>query len=432
MKRMRVVAGCFPFLLMAASIVPRMGLNAASAQVKPGDVITPDNAARVKDLLPPGSYWRAVNGMVMKITSSDRIDWPPPYKEATEKYSAQVRLTDDHRSLVGYVAGQPFPLLDPNDPDVATKIMWNNAFRPMWTDDVDARFFGCSSIYEGLHNPNKEIDFTLVGHYMIYNEVGRTEVDPIPIDPDFKITGRYFLMALHPVLAPAAAKGAGLIRYRYAKPTKGDDFWFFNPGQHRVRRFSEVMGSEGGTNQFYPDDYEGFSAKNENYNWKFLGEKQMLGSVNGSVVPGPVCPNDGGGSVCPAEWQMRHVYIVEGTARRERMSEDLYSKHVVFVDSEIDAVLEHDSYDQRGELYHAFTNWLTYRDRTVPEARIAIYPFKRVFQVNGTSTDVQSGLSQFCDLPTPNAPEKECWYINMGAVHLPDFSVDAMVRDAQR
>jgi hypothetical protein len=114
------------------------------------------------------------------------------------------------------------------------------------------------------------------------------------------------------------------------------------------------------------------------------------------------------------------------------MSEDLYSKHVVFVDSEIDAVLEHDSYDQRGELYHAFTNWLTYRDRTVPEARIAIYPFKRVFQVNGTSTDVQSGLSQFCDLPTPNAPEKECWYINMGAVHLPDFSVDAMVRDAQR
>ena len=123
MKHMRVVSSCLPVLLMAASIVPRVGLNAAWAQVKPGDVITPDNAARVKDLLPPGSYWRAVNGMVMKITSSDRIDWPPPYKEATEKYSAQVRLTDDHRSLVGYVAGQPFPLLDPNDPDVATKIM---------------------------------------------------------------------------------------------------------------------------------------------------------------------------------------------------------------------------------------------------------------------------------------------------------------------
>ena len=47
MKHMRVVSSCLPVLLMAASIVPRVGLNAAWAQVKPGDVITPDNAARV-------------------------------------------------------------------------------------------------------------------------------------------------------------------------------------------------------------------------------------------------------------------------------------------------------------------------------------------------------------------------------------------------
>ena len=77
-----------------------------------------------------------------------------------------------------------------------------------------------------------------------------------------------------------------------------------------------------------------------------------------------------------------------------------------------------------------FCNWLTYRDRPVPDARIAIYPFKRVFQVNGTSTNVQNGMSSFCDLPTPNAPERECWYINMGAVGKTDFTVDAMVRSA--
>lgn len=419
-------------MMLAVLLVIGLLPISAGAQVKPGDLITARDANRVKDIVPPGIYWRVRNGMSMKIQPTQTLDWPPPYKDATEKYSAQVRLTADHRSLLGYVAGQPFPLIDLNDPDVATKIMWNNAFRPMWTDDVDARFFGCSSVYESLNNPYREIDFTLVGHYMIYNEVGRTEVDPMPVDQDFKITGRYFLMALHPVLAPAAVRGEGLIRYRYANPVKGDDFWLWNPGPRRIRRMSEVMGSEGGTNQFYPDDYEGFSAKNENYNWKFLGEKSMLGSVNCTQNPGPICPTDGGGSVCPAEWQMRRVYIVEGTARRERIGEDLYSKHVVYLDSEIDVVLENEGYDHRGELYHIFTNWLTYRDRTVPDARIAIYPFKRVFQVNGTSTDVQSGLSQFCDLPTPNAPEKECWYINMGAVSLPNFTVDAMVRDAQR
>ena len=60
-----------------------------------------------------------------------RVDWPPPYKDATEKYSSQVQLSKDHRSLIGYVAGQPFPLIDANDPDVATKIVWNNVFRPI-------------------------------------------------------------------------------------------------------------------------------------------------------------------------------------------------------------------------------------------------------------------------------------------------------------
>jgi hypothetical protein len=81
-------------------------------------------------------------------------------------------------------------------------------------------------------------------------------------------------------------------------------------------------------------------------------------------------------------------------------------------------------------LYRTFTNWLSYRDRTVPDARVAIYPFKRVFQVNGTSTAVQSGLSQFCDLPTPGRPERERWYINIGAVDRDNFRVAAMMRDA--
>ena len=102
----------------------------ANATVKPGDVIAPSNAAQVKDLVSPGVYYAVTHGMRMDIVAPERVDWPPPYREATEKYSQQVRLTNDHRSMVGYVAGQPFPLIDPNDPYVATKIIWNNVFRP--------------------------------------------------------------------------------------------------------------------------------------------------------------------------------------------------------------------------------------------------------------------------------------------------------------
>src|SRR5438552_655461 len=117
------------------------------AQVQPGDFITPENAAKVKDLVSPGAYYKVERGMTMKVISTQRVDWPPPYKDATEKYSGQVRLTEDHRSLAGYVAGQPFPLIDPNDPYAATKIIWNNVYRPLTSDDYDLRFYDCDTEY---------------------------------------------------------------------------------------------------------------------------------------------------------------------------------------------------------------------------------------------------------------------------------------------
>ena len=133
-----------PVLTMLAVL----GLGTPShAQVKPGDFITPANAEKVRDVVGPGVFYKVQNGMTMKIVPTERVDWPPPYMDATEKYSAQVRLTPDHKSLVGYVAGQPFPLIDVNDPQVATKIIWNNVFRPITTDDYDLRFYDYDSSY---------------------------------------------------------------------------------------------------------------------------------------------------------------------------------------------------------------------------------------------------------------------------------------------
>ena len=140
---------------------------------------------------------------------SERVDWPPPYREATEKYSQQVRLTNDHRSIVGYVAGQPFPLIDPNDPYVATKIIWNNVFRPISSDDYDLRFYDCQSEYVSPGQDQHMIDDIEIGHYAGYNIVGRTEVEPLPVDPDFKESGRLWLFALYPVLAPEESRGTG-------------------------------------------------------------------------------------------------------------------------------------------------------------------------------------------------------------------------------
>jgi hypothetical protein len=418
-------------VLMVTLIMASVSGIVSADQITPGTKITPANVELVKDLVSPGVYWRAKNGMVMNIIPTGRIDWPPPYREATEKYSAQVRLAKNHLSLEGYVAGQPFPLIDANDPDTGVKLIWNVMFRPMWTDDFDSRYFGCVEVYEKLGNPYKEIDYQMIGHYGAYNTVGRTEVDPLPTDPEYRESNIMFRARAFPWLSPQAMRGTGALRYRYGDPGRSDDAYTYDPATRRLRRLNEaIMGDAAGTLQFSFDDAEGYNPKVENYTYKFLGEKEMLAAMHVAVVPGNVCPYDGGGTVCPAEWEMRRVYVVETTPNRKKIGEELYSRHLVYIDSEADVVVYHDMYDRRGELMVNFCNWLTYRDRPVPDAKVAIYPFKRVFQVNGTSTNVQNGMSSFCDLPTPGAPERECWYINMGAVTPADFTTAAVVKSA--
>jgi Protein of unknown function (DUF1329) len=407
-----------------------------TAGVKPGDFISVQNAYKVKDLVSPGVYYKVLHGMTMDIVPTSTIQWPPPYRDATEKYSQQVRLSPDGRTMVNYVAGQPFPFLDMNDPNVATKIMWNAAFRPITSDDYDLRFYDCDDVYTGLNKPYRVIDYFQIGHYAGYDEVGRTEVQPIPIDPDFKKTNRYWLFGLYPILAPENLYGGGFIRYRYADPNRGDDIWQWTPGVRRLRRLNEGIMSDavaGGANPtaFDPDHYSGFNAKVEEYDYKLLGQKTMLASVHAKHSPEVTCPTDGGASACPENWELRSMYIVQTRPRWKTVNpEALHAKSILYIDNEVWFEPYVDEYDANGELWQNHIYWLTYRDRPVPDARIAIYPFKREFVVGAASTDEQSGIATMCYLPGQNTPERECWYINMGAVDRSFFTTEAMVRAA--
>jgi hypothetical protein len=79
--------------------------------------------------------------MTMKIVPYKKLEWPKAYREATEKYSGQVKLGPDGRSLIDHVAGLRFPSIDPNDPQIALKIMWNYDYKPFCTDDWTEHFY---------------------------------------------------------------------------------------------------------------------------------------------------------------------------------------------------------------------------------------------------------------------------------------------------
>ncbi len=421
---MRISVGSVVLAAIAGWSVSQ-GALPVCAQVKPGDTITISNAAEVKEFVSPGVYYKVTHGMALKIVPTSQLDWPPPYTEATEKYSSQVILSRDHRELVGYVAGLPFPFVDANDPEAATKIIWNVTFHPTLSDDYDLRFYECRIENTSLNGAPDPYAYTAFGHYAGYSLIGRTEVEPIPVDPDFKISGRVWLSAIYPQIAPAVLRGTGIIRYRYAAEDRGDDTWSYNHNNRRVRRLNESLNTTAtGYGAWNPDHYAGFNAKPETYDYKFLGERQVLESVHAEHVPAVTCQSDGGASTCPEAWELRNAYVVEADPRPG--VDALQSKNIIYVDTESWLIPYVDTYDRRGELFQNYLFWSTFRDRPVPDARVAIYPFKRQFTIAAASTDLQSGAASVCYLPGQETPEHETWYINMGSVDKSFFTTMAM------
>ena len=92
---------------LTAAVVLTLSLLAPAvrADVMPGDKITDQNMDKVKDLISPGMEWCIKRGFPMTIVAPRRIEWPRAYKEATEKYSAQVKLAPDGLSVQNFIAG---------------------------------------------------------------------------------------------------------------------------------------------------------------------------------------------------------------------------------------------------------------------------------------------------------------------------------------
>ena len=95
------MAKCDGWRFTVAAIVLAAGLSThAGADVAPGERITADTVEKVKDLISPGLEWCIKRGFPMTITETRRVEWPQAYKDATEKYSAQVKLRPDGLQLL--------------------------------------------------------------------------------------------------------------------------------------------------------------------------------------------------------------------------------------------------------------------------------------------------------------------------------------------
>ena len=386
--------------------------------IAPGEVITPNNASKVEDLLSPGNYLLVKQGMRLHIVPTERIEWPPLYKNATEKYAPQVAL-DDRGELKNYVAGLPFPFIDPNDPQAAVKVMWNFSYGPQFGDAVEIRKPEMSSFRDRGPAGNAEhwlfpaeAFHSLVDHIAWYNNIGRTEVLPVPSDPNARATGIRYRFSMGPIVDPSTSHGQWLTCFRYIDPRQEDDAWYFALGRVSAGMLSDTIGPY----TIDPDSYFGFAAKIEDFDYRLLAIKSMLASVHAENSPARHCKYDEERTVCPENWEMRVLYVIEATPKPLRHGRDI-KRRILYVDSEGWFITASEQYKVgTGAWWKTMALLHGYRDRSMPEAREAVYPFKRIFTTAMVDEDLQTGFSSVSYLPGAEADEHEGWFINAGTV----------------
>jgi hypothetical protein len=385
------------------------GLSAAVAlaDVAVGDKITDQNIDKVKDLISPGLEWCVKHGWPITISETKKVEWPKAYKDATEKYSGQVKLSADGLSVQNYVAGLPFPNLDPKDPQIAFKIMWNYDYHFLTTDDVDLRNFDADTGSIADHGPLTVERHFLLDHFRRLFWTGRLYVDPKPEKPN--PNGYRGQQGLYPILEPFDLKGVGALGNRYIDPSKQDDSWLYLPSLRRVRRLSTAQRSDALFGQDTDvDSYYGYAGHIAWMEWKYLGEKDVLSTMHGQHYP--VKWNEKVDWAFDEGWEKRKHYVIEGVSKLPQYA---YSKRVLFIDKETWTVPFSDIYDRSGELWKIWINDFSFR-KQVEGAGAISYADEMGFLPAIVMVDIQLEHATKASLPSPRFPGEQGWYFNQG------------------
>ena len=113
---------------------------------------------------------------------------------------------------------------------------------------------------------------------------------------------------------PFDIRGTAFIIYRYSDEHRADDAWAYIPTLRRVRRITAEVKSDSllGTDHTLEDFY-GFSGRPLEWNWRFMGWKDMLvvqdSKYDNSHFYGPngMVPND--------VWSVRRYAVIERTPK---------------------------------------------------------------------------------------------------------------------
>lgn len=282
---------------------------AAEADLKPGETIGPQNWQKVQGMVGENLLNRIKGGYTFQIKEPKNYRPLKEYVEATEKYSGKVRL-GPNGELLNYVAGQPFPKIDPSDPQVGQKLAWDFFWR--WLGDdykTGGAVKGGKIIRSVIERDGAERRADLVSYFLFPRT--RYMLNPKPVIPGYE---NIDYMQLRIDSYPRDAAGTTTLEIRYDDPKKSDDLYIYIPSIRRIRRATTTERCQTlAPSEFNLDDINSFNGKITDFNYKFLGSKKILANLSQEHLPferkhGDYLPLN-------EKWEVVDTYVLEITPK---------------------------------------------------------------------------------------------------------------------
>lgn len=325
-----------------------------------GTVLGQQDMATIRALLPPG-YAEQFDfaDAALEIQATARIEPHAAYREATARHQDEASIAANG-SLQNYGAGQPFSTgqIESATPDQAgLMVAWNRIHRWQYygwkVDEVVMNYLrpttGTGKLTDGLEGGGNVDRWMLQSYHLVYlNHIATLPEQGYRVNASDSSTRLFKEYA--EFLEPFDVKGTKFVVERPLDATDEDQVNSYLPTQRRVRRLSaqeradSFMGSD-----MTMDDFEGFSGRVLDYDWTYLGHRQVLHVADGKA---PVQTFYGPQSWVPKDrWQVREAFAVEITPKWARHP---YASKIIFFDTETFNVTVAVACNRQGEVWRIF------------------------------------------------------------------------------
>ncbi len=323
----------------------------SSDSIPDGTVINMQNWQNYRQFMPEGMaaffegryFWKMPADVQMPVGPTIIHPLPISYMNATEKYSAQVKITelaDGGLTLTGYSGGIPFPR--PDEPHKGWKILANLWFR--YTPHLSVNTKGVVCFIDSGNRISCKAGMKIYRQLSFNTDPGVPSSYPSAED-------KYFSQ-FEMVEEPEQERYTAVLAISHNNLTRPEEVYVFIPSLRRYQPLSPSArcSNDLGTDETPDDRRYGFDSNLTQLSAEFIGEKKILALLDLAMPTGRFPANYdmplGWPEPSWGKWQLRDVYQIAMSKLPSRNSGYCFAKRVMYIDATTYVPLWEDLYDK--------------------------------------------------------------------------------------